>query len=75
MAARGVDNDPANLADPLIPAARLGAFVLEGEQIVASRVAGSIVSGAANRDAGSSTTGALANAVARLRGEDRSPRH
>ncbi len=66
MAARGADNDPTNLADPLIPAARLRAFVLEGEQIVAGSVAG--------RDAGSPTTGALANAVAHLRGGDQSPR-
>ena len=82
MAERGVDNDPTNLADPLIPAARLRALVLEGEQLVASSIpdnvvsgiAGSIVSDAASRDAGSSTTGALASAVARLRGGDRSPR-
>ncbi len=60
MAERGVDNDPTNLADPLIPAARLAAFVLEGEQIVASRVAGPAPEPPA--------TGALANAVARLRG-------
>ena len=78
MAARGGDNDSTNLADPLIPAARLGAFVLKGEQIVASRVAssvaGSIISGPASRDAGSPATDALANAVARLRGGGRSPR-
>ena len=67
MAERGVDNDPTNLADPLIPAARLGAFVLEGEQLVAGGTAGSVASGAAGRDAGPPTTGALANAVARLR--------
>lgn len=30
---RGVDHDPANLADPLLPAARLRAHVLEGERI------------------------------------------
>lgn len=55
MAERGVDNDPTNLADPLIPAARLSAFVLEGEQIVAGRAAES------------PAADALANAVARLR--------
>ncbi|MGH2377834.1 MAG: hypothetical protein ACRDGT_05105 [Candidatus Limnocylindria bacterium] len=29
----GVDNDPANLADPLLPADRLRAHVIEGERI------------------------------------------
>ena len=63
MAARGVDNDPTNLADPLIPAARLATFVLEGERIVVGGVGGVV-----GCDAGSPATGALANAVARLRG-------
>ncbi len=31
----GLDHDPANLADPLIPADRLRAHVLEGERIAA----------------------------------------
>ena len=31
----GLDHDPANLADPLIPADRLRAHVLEGERLVA----------------------------------------
>ena len=33
----GVDHDPANLADPLLPAARLRAHVLAGECAVARR--------------------------------------
>ncbi len=32
---RGVDHDPANLADPLLPASRLRAHVLEGERLAA----------------------------------------
>ncbi|MEX2046773.1 MAG: hypothetical protein WEE03_06380 [Chloroflexota bacterium] len=35
----GLDNDPANLADPLLPYERLRAHVLEGERIAASRAA------------------------------------
>jgi len=31
----GVDNDPANLADPLLPVDRLRAHVIEGERIAA----------------------------------------
>jgi hypothetical protein len=31
----GVDNDPANLADPLLPADRLRELVVEGERIAA----------------------------------------
>lgn len=33
IAERGIDHDDANLADPLLPAARLRAHVLEGERI------------------------------------------
>jgi hypothetical protein len=33
----GVDNDPANLADPLLPAERLREHVLAGERRVAGR--------------------------------------
>ncbi len=33
----GLDHDPANLADPLLPYARLRAHVLEGERIAARR--------------------------------------
>lgn len=33
----GLDHDPANLADPLLPHARLRAHVLEGERIAARR--------------------------------------
>jgi hypothetical protein len=33
----GIDNDPANLADPLLPAARLRAHVLEGERMASGR--------------------------------------
>jgi diadenosine tetraphosphatase ApaH/serine/threonine PP2A family protein phosphatase len=33
----GIDHDPANLADPLIPAARLRAHVIAGEHRVAGR--------------------------------------
>jgi hypothetical protein len=33
----GVDHDPANLADPLLPADRLRAHVIAGERLVARR--------------------------------------
>ena len=33
----GLDNDPANLADPLLPASRLIAHVLAGERLAAGR--------------------------------------
>ena len=33
----GIDNDPANLADPLLPADRLRAHVLAGECVAARR--------------------------------------
>ena len=33
----GIDHDPANLADPLLPADRLRAHVLAGESAVAGR--------------------------------------
>lgn len=33
----GLDHDPANLADPLLPYARLRAHVLEGERLAAGR--------------------------------------
>lgn len=33
----GLDHDPANLADPLLPYAQLRAHVLEGERIAARR--------------------------------------
>jgi len=33
----GLDHDPTNLADPLLPYARLRAHVLEGERIAARR--------------------------------------
>ena len=36
---RGVDHDPLNLADPLLPAAALRAHVLEGERIAAGAAA------------------------------------
>jgi hypothetical protein len=35
----GLDHDPANLADPLLPYARLRAHVIEGERIAACRAA------------------------------------
>jgi hypothetical protein len=35
----GLDHDPANLADPLLPYARLRAHVVEGERIAAGRAA------------------------------------
>jgi hypothetical protein len=35
----GLDHDPANLADPLLPYARLRAHVIEGERIAARRAA------------------------------------
>src|SRR5438128_8767213 len=33
----GIDHDPANLADPLLPAERLRTHVLEGERLAARR--------------------------------------
>src|SRR3981081_1674210 len=33
----GLDHDPANLADPLLPYARLRAHVLDGERLAARR--------------------------------------
>lgn len=36
---RGVDHDPSNLADPLLPASRLRAHVLEGERLAAGAAA------------------------------------
>ena len=33
----GLDHDPANLGDPLLPYARLRAHVIEGESIAAAR--------------------------------------
>lgn len=33
----GIDHDPGNLADPLIPASRLRAHVLDGERLAAHR--------------------------------------
>src|SRR5688572_2703379 len=35
----GLDHDPANLADPLLPYARLRAHVIEGERLAAGRAA------------------------------------
>jgi hypothetical protein len=35
----GLDHDPANLADPLLPYERLRAHVVEGERIAAGRAA------------------------------------
>ncbi|MDP9265572.1 MAG: hypothetical protein M3O91_05565 [Chloroflexota bacterium] len=37
----GIDNDASNLADPLLPAARLRAHVIEGERIAAGLSEGS----------------------------------
>lgn len=34
---KGVDNDPSNLADPLLPAERLRHHVLQGERIAAGQ--------------------------------------
>jgi hypothetical protein len=39
IAEAGVDHDPANLADPLLPAARLLAHVLEGERLASGSAA------------------------------------
>ena len=58
---RGIDHDPANLADPLLPAARLRAHVVEGE-----RLAGG---GAVVDDEG----GDLVRLVARIRRGDAPP--
>jgi len=38
-ASHGVDNDRSNLADPLIPAERLRALVIDGEGIAAGAIA------------------------------------
>lgn len=35
----GLDHDPANLADPLLPYARLRAHVIEGERVAAGQIA------------------------------------
>lgn len=37
---RGIDRDPANLADPLLPAASLRAHVVNGERLAAGVVGG-----------------------------------
>ena len=37
----GIDNDPNNIADPLLPAARLRAHVIEGERVAAGLSEGS----------------------------------
>ncbi len=60
MAERGVDNDATNLADPLIPAERLIAFVLAGERVAAR--------GTNGREHGIPVVGPLTSAVAQLRG-------
>ena len=62
---RGVDHDPANLADPLLPAARLRAHVLEGERLAAgaATVAGGPGRGTRAPDDG----GDLIALVARIR--------
>lgn len=56
IAERGVDHDPLNLADPLLPAAALRAQVLDGERIAAGD--------AAVEDTG----GDLRTIIARIRG-------
>jgi len=61
IVARGVDHDPANLADPLLPAARLRAHVLEGERL------------AAGLDAVADDGGDLIALAARVRESGRAP--
>ncbi len=56
----GVDNDPRNLVDPLIPVERLRALVIEGERIAAGSSTGATVAPADEGD--------LVSAVARIRG-------
>jgi len=60
IAGRGVDHDPLNLADPLLPAAALRSHVLAGERIAAGATDG----GAVGDDDG----GDLIEIVARIRG-------
>ena len=52
----GIDNDASNLADPLLPAARLRAHVIEGERV------------AAGLSEGADPGGDLIAAVAAIRG-------
>ena len=67
---RGVDHDPKNLADPLLPAARLRAHVLEGERIAAGTGPDHERADPARRRAGAAVTddgGDLIALVARIR--------
>ncbi|HEX4743956.1 MAG TPA: hypothetical protein VFW12_04720 [Candidatus Limnocylindria bacterium] len=62
---RGVDHDPANLADPLLPASRLRAHVLEGERLAAGSAGANEQRG---DDAGAADDGGdLIALVARIR--------
>lgn len=54
-AERGIDHDPANLADPLLPAAALRAHVIAGERL------------GSGRDAPDDGGGDLVELVARIR--------
>ena len=67
IAERGVDHDAANLADPLVPASRLRAHVVEGERLAADRARanGSVAGGTAGDDGGD-----LIALVARIRAGD-----
>ena len=62
---RGVDHDPANLADPLLPAARLRAHVLEGERLAAGLAGAG--EGQARGTRGADDGGDLIALVARIR--------
>lgn len=57
-AERGIDHDPANLADPLLPADRLRALVIAGEHLAAGHVS--------TADSG----GDIPAVVRRIRGSD-----
>ena len=61
IAARGVDHDEANLADPLLPAARLRTHVLAGERLATGGPAPSSATGAPADD------GDLIELVGRIR--------
>lgn len=60
IAGRGVDHDPLNLADPLLPASALRAHVLEGERLAAGPAD-------AGAPAGDDDGGDLIELVARIR--------
>jgi hypothetical protein len=61
LSQRGLDQDPANLADPLLPSERLRALVLAGERVLVAQAF------PAGTDAVDDAGGDLIQAVARIR--------